>query len=415
MQNTNAVIDSGHCSRGASCVWRSRAATVSLMCLSLLCVLGTLSNQIWADSPPKTSSPPAIAELVTKLRAASFRERMQAEADCRETGPAAIPALLGALSSPDPELRRRAQQLIEQIEEDGLTDSIEAFLIPGSSATLPGWPFIAELVEDTPEFRQAYADILRGDSQLTRALSHPSLLSVELRHQLEKMTTPNGSVPRGIPTVNASAILLLLIQPEATHPPESVSESVRMIRQGLGRGGNDTIAGQLLQAMLTRWVVTSHVGTAVDRLGIAWQLTLPESVVPAVELLEQNGSPHQLQIAFLAIMRFGGAPEMAVVETRLNDTQVLNLSRGNDNQPNGSTQLRDQALATLIVMNKQDPTQFGLKALPMDASKNVTALVVSFDNEELREAAFEKWRIWSAKNIRKYRALPMNAEEGTSL
>ena len=415
MQHSELLIDYGHRPQESSRDWSSRAAMVSFACLLLLGMSSTTSSRVWADSPQQANDPQTIADLVMKLSAPSFRERRQAEADCRDTGPAAIPALMKALQSPDPELRRRAQQLIEQIEEDGLSESIEAFLTPGSSTTLPGWSLVADLVEDTQEFRTAYAGILRGNSQLAHALSHPDLLSTELQRQLQNMGMPNGSVPQGISTVNASAILLLLIHPEATHPADAASLSVRTIRQGVVQGVNETASGQLLQALLTRWVVTSRAGTAFDRLSVAWQLSLPESVTPALEMLEQQGSPHQLQIAFLAIIRFGGAPEMAVVETRLNDAQVLNIGRGPDNQPNGSTQLRDQALLTLIAMNKQDPTQFGLKALTVDASKNVTSVVVSFETEAQREAAFEKWRIWSAKNLRKYRALPRNAEEGTSL
>ncbi len=415
MHHTEVLIDNGHCPQRSPHAGRGRGATMSFGCLFLIGVFCTLSSRGGADSPQKPGDPLAIADLVMKLRAPSFRERLQAEADCRDTGPAAIPALMKALQSPDPELRRRAQQLIEQIEEDGLTDSIEAFLAPGSATTLPGWSLVADMVDDSLEFRSAYAEILRGNSQLAHALSHPELLSIELQRQLHNLGMPGGSVPQGVSTVNASAILLLLIHPEATPAAEAASLSVRTIRQGVIQGVNETAPGQLLQALLTRWVITARAGTAFDRLSLAWQLSLPESVVPALEMLEQKGSPHQLQIAFLAIIRFGGAPEMAVVETRLDDVQVLNIGRGPDNQPNGSTQLRDQVLATLIVMNKQDPMQFGLKTLPHDASQNVTALVVSFENEAQREAAFEKWRIWSAKNLRKYRALPMNAEEGTNL
>ena len=414
MPNTDAFIASGRRLQESALAIPS-GAMVRFACLLLFTVLCAASSRVWADSPQKANDSKAIADLVMRLRAPSFRERLQAESDCRVTGPAAIPALMKALQSPDPELRRRAQQLIEQIEEDGLADLIEAFLVPGSATTLPGWPLVADMVEDTPEFRAAYAEILRGNSRLAHALSHPSLLAAELLRQIQNAGMPSGSVPQRISTPNASAVLLMLIHPEANHLAGSANLSVQTIRQGVVQGVNETAPGQLLQALLTRWVVTSRTGTAFDRLSIAWQLSLPESVTPALEMLEQKGSPHQLQIAFLAIIRFGGAPEMAAVETRLEDAQVLNIGRGPDNQPNGSTQLRDQALATLIVMNKQDPTQFGLKALPVDVSKNVTALVVSFENEAQREAAFEKWRNWSVKNLRKYRALPMIAEEGTSL
>jgi hypothetical protein len=370
---------------------------------------------VWADSPQKSLDPARMADLISRLRAPSFRERLQAEAECRETGPAALPALNEALKSPDPELRRRAQQLIEQIEVDGVDEAIDAFLAPGSTTTLPGWFLVADLVLDSPEYRAAYANILRGNTQLVRALAHPDMIDDELNRELGSIGTTSGNGAQGISITSTSALLLLLIHPEANYTDELATSAGNAIRSGVIQGNNPTPPGQLLQALTTRWIVMPQAGAAYVRLNIAMQLKLPESVSPAQEMLQQKTSPHQLSTAFVAIIRYGGGAEMSVVEGFLHETKELLSTRGANNQKAQTTQLRDMALATLIEMTHQDPSQFGVGPLSRDSDRIVNSVLVSFESEAQREAAFEKWSAWSGKNLRKYWPPPSYAEEGTCL
>lgn len=409
-----AHFDSGHGPSMSQPAWRLRVA-VRVVSLFLGSGLWVFSCGAWADAPQKAVDSAQIAELVTRLRAPSFRERLQAEADCRETGAAVLPALVEALKSPDPELRRRAQVLIEQIEVDGLDDAIDAFLAPGSQTTLPGWLIVVDMVEEAPEFRVAYAEILRGKTQLARALSHPELIPTTLQQQMLNMGASGGPASRGATPAETSALLLILIHPEANYPEDSAVSSGRVVRQGMASEFHDTASRQLFQALVTGWVVRPHAGAVYDRLDIALKLSLPESVTPALEMLTQKTNLHQVNSAFLAIIRFGGATEMAVVETLLDDPYELNAGRGPDDQKNSSTQLRDLALVTLIEMNQQNPTDFGVRTLPRDQHGTLSSVNIAFESDAQREAAFEKWRAWSAKHVRKYRPLPANAEEGTGL
>ena len=84
MQHTELLIDHGHRPQESSRDWSSRAAMVSFACLLLLGMSSTTSSRVWADSPQQANDPQTIADLVMKLSAPSFRERLQAEADCRE-------------------------------------------------------------------------------------------------------------------------------------------------------------------------------------------------------------------------------------------------------------------------------------------------------------------------------------------
>ena len=354
MRNILAHFDSGCPPHEPSFAWRvgDVCGFVPLWIWGM--VLFSVSCGAWADAPQRSPAPQAMTTLISRLRAPSFRERLQAEADCRETGPAVLPALVEALKSPDPELRRRAQMLIEQIEVDGLDEAIDAFLAPGSTTTLPGWSLVDGLVEDSPEYRAAFAEILRGNTALARALAHPQLIPAELQRQMHNTTMSMRSIPQALSTANTSAILLMLIHPEANYPADWANMAGQTIRQGVLQGVNPTMPGQLLQALVARWIETPHAGNVSDRLGIAMHLSLPESVSPALEMLSQKTHPHQLNIAFQALMRYGGAAEMSVVEGLLNDPYELNAQRGPDDQKTTSTQLRDLALATVIEMKPPD-------------------------------------------------------------
>lgn len=396
---------------GLSTVFTHRRST-SRIPLFLLVALLSLPNSARCDTQQTPSDPARIASLVTRLGAPTFRERIQAEEDCLQVGPSVLPALLQALKSPDPEVRRRAQLLIERIEVDEIEESIAEFLSPGSRSTLPGWSIVADTVDETPELRSTYADLLRGNVQFVRALRRPELLSTELQRQIQNFATTSGETNAN----KAAILLLLLIHPQAHYTTELEEGAFRaLMHQGAFRGVNETSIGQLLQALVARWVVTPTAGQSMNRYTAATQLELPESVIPALEIVKQKTFPTRLNDQLLAIARYGGAAEMAVVETLLDDTTEIGSEHGPGNEKTGSSQLRDQALITLIEMTKQSPKTYGISDIPRDASGNLRTVTIPFESDEQREVAFEKWREWSSKNLRKYREPPMNAEEGVNL
>ena len=367
------------------------------------------------DTPHQSSDPAAIAALIKQLRAPSFQARVQAEADCRQTGAEMLPALIEALRSEDPELRRRSQVLIERIEDDELTESIDAFLIPGSTSTLPGWSFMTDLVDDTPEFRAAYAEILQGNIQLSRALARPHLISKAIQREIQDMSPTLGSVPSAISCAETSALLLLLVYPDAAYSDDVGAVASRYVQSGVGPGVNETPSGRLLQALATRWVATPRASAAPERLAIATSLRLPEQVIPAMEMIQQKANPHQLNHAFASVARYGDAVDMSVIETLLNDRFELHSTKDSEEKVTSSCQLRDLALATLIELTQQDPVAYGWKPFPRDSSKNITSLPVAFESDLQRDAAFEKWQNWSRAHLRKFWGVPANAEEGTRL
>ena len=393
--------------------------SLGFSCVLIFSLLLLPSHASRADSPRTSTDSAQFTELVKRLRSASFQARLQAESECRRSGSSVIPALVEALQSSDPELRRRAQMLIERIEEDELASSIADFLEPGSTTILPGWSFVVDLVEETPEFRAAYAELLRNDSQLARALAHPQLIGPELVRQLQKFGPLGRSQLNQSLSTDRAAVLLLLIHPNATYPVAIAGQSYLAISPGMTQADTSTPAGQLFHALVTRWVITPNAGMAIHRLTISSNPSLPESLVPAREVIQQkiNGDrQHLMDSAFQAIAQYGGAEDMAEVEQLLDDEFELEASQGEGEVKKSSKQIRDLALATLIAMTAQDSQRYGLKPLTRDSDGKILNFhEVSFPNDTQRAAAFESWRAWSRTNLRKFRPLPPLAEEGVSL
>ena len=107
---------------------RKRAPSLSarLLLVALIGLAGApvlpllISDVASADEPKPAARPadveePTIEDLVARLGDSSYSTREQASRALAGRGPAALPALRGALQSEDPEVRRRAEALIDQI------------------------------------------------------------------------------------------------------------------------------------------------------------------------------------------------------------------------------------------------------------------------------------------------------------
>jgi gas vesicle protein len=69
-----------------------------------------------AEKAAPASSRKDISHLIDQLGSERFKEREQATHELAKLGKSVLPSLQEASNSPDLEVRRRAQQLVEQIE-----------------------------------------------------------------------------------------------------------------------------------------------------------------------------------------------------------------------------------------------------------------------------------------------------------
>lgn len=367
--------------------------------------LYALTDSLRADEKPLT---PQIA--MERLGARSFSQRIAAEAVLLESGPRVLPLLESGLKHSNPEVRLRIESLIVRVSKSQMGAVISEFMAPGSKTTLPGWDVVAEIVGDRSETRTVYGQLLKGDPALTAALFRPESVETELRRR------GFPGMPRGREFSVASplALLILLTHPDANHPDETVQSISNLLRSLVNRVENSP-EDQMNLALVAYWVAQPAPRVAQQRFDLAYRLGLPEAIHPAIELIEHPRRQFQVYEPFAIVARYGGAEEMAILEKLLTDTTELSASRGENDVVTSTTELRDFALVTLIEMTKQDPAEYNLKPFRRDHEGQLRNLTVGFESATARKEAFDKWRAWSSKNLRKFQAPPNNAAEGTAL
>ncbi len=77
-------------------------------------------------APSATEAPPAVSRLIEQLGSAEFAEREAATRGLEAVGPAALPALRQAAAADDPEVRRRADELVRSLEAEALARKVLA-------------------------------------------------------------------------------------------------------------------------------------------------------------------------------------------------------------------------------------------------------------------------------------------------
>lgn len=373
-------------------------------------LLGTVSHA--AESGPRGEKP--VASIIDRLSGPSFQDRLSAEEEALQSGDTVLPELLKAQGSQDPELRMRARQLIQRIEQDGLQQAMRAFLAPNSLAELPGWSLVADVVGDTPENRKYFAELLQAEPLLAQALRRPERLAGELsRRQQEYGQAMLGGGASNQSPMRTAALMMLLLHPDLDVPDLVRNDASRMVMYGIAVGGA-SVGDRFIESLAIQWVSTPRPGTAHQRFELAWRLNRSEMVVPALEMLRQRPVPAQSAPYFAMLARYGGPEEMAELESLLGDV-TEQWSHERDNNSKTQTQVRDLALAALIEMTQQKAEDYGLKPFDRDGNRRLRALRPVFESGDAREIALEKWKVWSAQNLKKYRKLPGLAMEGVTL
>lgn len=355
---------------------------------------------------------PRIAALVNRLSGASFQDRLSAEDEFLQVGDVALPALQEALRSADPELRMRARQLITRIEQSGIQQQVKLFLEPNSRVELPGWSLLEDSIEDTPDNRKFYADLLVREPMLTQALRNPQRLLNELmRRQQDLGQTIFGASGTAHSPQRVAALLILLLHPDSNVPDLVRSDAARLLPNLSISGAVDSVADRFVLALAMKWVTTPSAGQAQLRFDLASRISRPEALIPALELIRQRPVPMQASQYFTAVARYGSTDEIAVMEELLTDSSEQ--MRRQQDETVRVQQVRDLALAALIELTQQNAEEYGLKPLERDASRRVRYLRPEFTSDEARDQALRKWREWSAANLKHNWPFPEYASEGT--
>jgi hypothetical protein len=129
---------------------------------------------------------------------------------------------------------------------------------------------------------------------------------------------------------------------------------------------------------------------------LAMNLNIPQCLPRALELVRDKQSPcHVMQTVMIAIAMFGDKGDIPVLELRVDDKSFCGVTqRINDVQY--QTQLRDVAIAAMLILAKENPKLYGFPRIQVYTSGQFSYSHVGFANDEARVKTRDKWDTFRA-------------------
>lgn len=380
-----------------------------------MCVgVGNMMNRIWAnliicgawlfgaevnsaeDSQRReaTAVGADVAALVRQLGDERFATRESATARLIQLGRPAKTALEEGRSHADREIRYRSTRILSIIAELDFQRRLAAFAAgrTGGESDLPGWNRYRTAYGDDMEARTLFVEMQKSEPELMLAVDEgvPAVTkTVDFRCiQLQQSQRSGGQ------TLNLGSIAALLFAVDDEQVAlnfQSVAALCSFCYQPtLANAIEDAGKRRILRKMLGAWIKRGDGWTGYQCLSLAMRYDLKEGLAPAIKVLQNAADqPYIRQNAILAVAKLGDESHLPLIEALLEDKSKCATQRMNN--VTFETQLRDVALAALLILKKLDPREFGFDRLQLNATSVFVTSTVGFENEDKRNLAFAKW------------------------
>lgn len=371
-----------------------------------------------------------IEKLIRELGHERFSTREAASDRLARIGLPAFAALEEASRASDREVRFRAERILNLIRKNDLERRLAAF-IAGTGKDdyeLPAWDRFQKAYGDTEVSRKLFVEMQRAEPELLAAFHRDPRGAVEIlgRRLAERIPTQVRGVnvnPATASPAEVSAYLFVAANQDA--PVTSTSLTVLLglcSRMSFGETSRLSKDGDLGRKMLASVIRRCDADSLPYAIDLAMRLEMKEGLVPAVKMLEQNARPNPnvpqqySAMALCCVAEFGDGSHVAAVENLLKDERVLTTSTSRQVRGGETTtqmkelQIRDVALATLVVLTKQDGKEyFGQPIPPRPPSTAVNPFnrfpvqivgfekVVDAQKPHPRALALEKWENYKAR------------------
>ena len=375
------------------------------------------------DPDPKSLDVPT--ELDRKARdtirlfgSAVYSEREQANRELKELGRMGLPALRDALAtSSSAEVQLRCEMLIPRATAEDFRARVDCFLADTKGKydhKLPGAKEFFAVAGDSEASRTLFREIVISPNQaLLLAIGGPQgdlAKAVRIRrNQFQPYFGGSDGTGRGNPkSLDMAAILFAeSFVPEAEAGPRTDSLSTQYFHHpDLRTALEATATKEVYTAILTKWIDTREVAaTLYHAMTLSTNLKLPTAMKCAKKLLDLKAAPGSYRgMAMTAIAKNGTAADVALLEGYLKDNSVL-ISTFLPGGPGGNkrvpVQTRDAALALCLLVQKKDPTDFGMTSRLKGASE-IARMQYSYhvfddadgEADKKRDAAVKKYEEW---------------------
>jgi hypothetical protein len=381
-----------------------------MQCLLVLTAVAAVTicgpSSLAADSPPAADH---ISRLIADLGSIEYTVREAASEELAQIGLPAFAALQSAANHPDREVRYRAQRVLGIIRRHDVERRLEAFLSGKDGSDdypLPGWTRFSKTYGEGPEQRKLFVDMQRADGELLRAIEENPRKAEETL--TARMAQAEQTLQLGAQSISFSQVvasLFVAAEPDVSlrGRPLSVLFSQCFqpsVREAIDGAGRREMPRKMLGAIISR----ADDMTAFQAMSVAAQFKLPEGIVPATRILKAHDGARTAaltQHALITIARLGDASHLPLVESDKLLHDSSQVAKFNENETTYTMEVRDVALATAVVLHKQDLRDYF--EIPQNQRLDdpqmtlLNARYIGFSSQQRRAAAFTKWDKFKAE------------------
>lgn len=303
-----------------------------------------------------------VADAIESLGSNEFAVREQAATDLLQFGlPILSDLRRAAEQTDDPEVRIRAQELIKQLTFGDMEARIEDFL-SGAEVKFEGWRVARGLMGDSSGVRELFVELMK---------EHPDVLSALEGTPRDRAMAMDAAVnriqaamfiQRRFPTrADAFALLLPAIFPdvELNTPFENLLISV-LQKEAASKLRRDAQLSRPFDGLLGRWIRRSTLANRDDVLLLGMSWGVDDTLMLAVQTLDETNQTETLAFALQAIARFGNRDHVELVRPLLDDKRLA-TERGYTAAELVRTRVSDAAMATIALLNNVPLSQIGFQ------------------------------------------------------
>jgi len=361
-----------------------------ITCIVCCCILGVAEGDEMSSTRPRQ-----IDEWIQQLGDESYEVRENASRQLSALGLTVKPELLAGMRSADTEIRWRCARLWDAVRDADFQLRAEAFLSDPDGADdheFPDWDRYRKLFGTSRIARQTFLSLQKEEPMLWEESANAAATSP--RRFLERCRQLRSAFRDEQARTRISGATALTVLFMANRYKTLVSEEDRQLMKQLWE---QSVAVDLVKSdaswseLRLEWLrQAGDDRPAFERMMEGLRDGAVEVVPIARELLRNQATPaRQKQFALLALAKFRVREDDVLVQGFFDDASPIDtyFSRGVVIK----SQLRDSALASLIVRAGKDPVDYGFKYLREDDRTLFSPSTLGFKNDDERRAAFEKW------------------------
>ncbi len=340
------------------------------------------------DSPAQSA-----AHLVQLLGDESFATREKASSRLVQLGADALDAIKKGAQHPDREIRYRCQRILELVEEHDFQRRLEAFAAGDEQHGLPGWQAFCETFGDQPDVRELFLEMQKAEPEIMQSIEEgPQQAGKMLTLRCDVIQQQQAFSRNPVPLGSIAAMLFAASDKQVRVPQTSGSTLATLCYQPeVQNAMNHPGRSPILRRLLGDWIRRNDSWAVFQNLSLAMRYDMKEGLVAARGLIENPGNqPYIRQNAILAIVKLGDQDDIPLLETLLDDESRCAIQRIQDRTY--ETQLRDVALVAILLMQDEDPKDYGFERIQMHNVNVFVTGTAGFDSDEKRQATFAKFR-----------------------